>query len=172
MTILNSQKAHLIHEYYLLNKSRLAKFEPLRPRDFFTLSNWEMRTGASFKNFLDGTSVNFVALDKEFKTMLGAVNFTGIAMGPFKACFMGFSITGDMEGKGLATEIVSAGINFMFSEKKLHRIMANHLPQNIRSANLLKKLGFEKEGYAKSYLKIAGQWQDHVLNSLVNPADL
>jgi ribosomal-protein-alanine N-acetyltransferase len=30
-------------------------------------------------------------------------------------------------------------------------------------------LGFEKEGYAKSYLKIAGHWQDHILTALVNP---
>ncbi|WP_448217491.1 hypothetical protein [Endozoicomonas sp. 2B-B] len=27
---------------------------------------------------------------------------------------------------------------------------------------LLDKLGFEHEGLAKSYLKIAGKWQDHV----------
>jgi ribosomal-protein-alanine N-acetyltransferase len=47
--------------------------------------------------------------------------------------------------------------------------MANYMPENERSANLLKKLGFEREGFARSYLKIAGRWRDHVLNSLLNP---
>jgi ribosomal-protein-alanine N-acetyltransferase len=57
----------------------------------------------------------------------------------------------------------------MFDVIGLHRIMANHIPTNTRSERLLKALGFEREGYAKADLKIAGQWQDMVLNSLVNP---
>jgi ribosomal-protein-alanine N-acetyltransferase len=36
----------------------------------------------------------------------------------------------------------------------------------------LHSLGFEKEGYAKSYLQINGRWQDHVLTSLLNPAQI
>ncbi len=51
---------------------------------------------------------------------------------------------------------------------KLHRVMANYVPSNIRSENLLNRLGFRKEGTAKSYLKIAGSWQDHVLTSKIN----
>lgn len=46
--------------------------------------------------------------------------------------------------------------------------MANYLPQNQRSAALLKRLGFSVEGYARDYLKINGEWQDHILTSLVN----
>jgi ribosomal-protein-alanine N-acetyltransferase len=34
---------------------------------------------------------------------------------------------------------------------------------------LLRALGFEREGVARSYLKIAGKWEDMVLNSLINP---
>ncbi|MCH2314782.1 MAG: 30S ribosomal protein S5 alanine N-acetyltransferase, partial [SAR202 cluster bacterium] len=34
--------------------------------------------------------------------------------------------------------------------------------------NLLKTLGFEREGYAKRYLLINGQWEVHVLNALIN----
>ncbi|WP_415232094.1 hypothetical protein [Psychromonas sp.] len=42
----------------------------------------------------------------------------------------------------------------------------------MRSEKLLVKLGFEKEGVAKSYLKIAGSWQDHVLTSKINPSQI
>ncbi|MCJ8298752.1 MAG: 30S ribosomal protein S5 alanine N-acetyltransferase, partial [Pseudomonadales bacterium] len=55
---------------------------------------------------------------------------------------------------------------------KLHRIMANYIPENVRSAKVLEKVGFKKEGYSPSYLKIAGKWQDHVLTALINPADI
>lgn len=68
-------------------------------------------------------------------------------------------------------EIVSAGMDYIFQEAKLHRIMANYIPDNHRSAALLEKLGFEVEGRARSYLKIAGKWQDHILTSRINPAD-
>jgi len=46
--------------------------------------------------------------------------------------------------------------------------MANHAPSNERSEKMLRRLGFEREGYAKAYLKIADKWEDMVLNSLIN----
>jgi ribosomal-protein-alanine N-acetyltransferase len=47
--------------------------------------------------------------------------------------------------------------------------MANHMLANKRSEALLQGLGFEREGVAKSYILINGKWEDHVLNSLINP---
>jgi ribosomal-protein-alanine N-acetyltransferase len=47
--------------------------------------------------------------------------------------------------------------------------MANHMPTNTRSDKLLRLLGFEREGYARAYLKISGHWEDMVLNALINP---
>ena len=62
-------------------------------------------------------------------------------------------------------------IDYAFNQMDLHRIMANHMPDNERSANLLQGLGFEREGYAREYLLIDDTWEDHVLNSLVRSAD-
>jgi ribosomal-protein-alanine N-acetyltransferase len=67
-------------------------------------------------------------------------------------------------------ECLVAATHFMFAEHGLHRIMANHRPENARSARLLNGLGFEREGMARAYLKINGAWTDHVLTSLINPA--
>ena len=57
---------------------------------------------------------------------------------------------------------------YVFEETRLHRIMAGYLPHNDRSGNLLQRLGFEREGYARKYLKINGVWEDHILTSLIN----
>jgi ribosomal-protein-alanine N-acetyltransferase len=46
--------------------------------------------------------------------------------------------------------------------------MACHMPSNLRSSALLGKLGFEREGFARSYLLINGAWEDMVLTSLIN----
>lgn len=74
-------------------------------------------------------------------------------------------------GKGLMHEALVAAISHVFEVHKLHRIMANYQPNNQRSEKLLCRLGFEREGLAKRYLKINGLWADHVLSSLINPAE-
>jgi ribosomal-protein-alanine N-acetyltransferase len=47
--------------------------------------------------------------------------------------------------------------------------MANYRPENYRSARLLQRLGFRREGLAADYLFIDGAWRDHILTALVNP---
>ncbi|WP_338941435.1 GNAT family N-acetyltransferase [Paraburkholderia sp. 22B1P] len=100
--------------------------------------------------------------------MVGDCNFTNIVRGPFQACHLGFSLAKRFEGQGLMREALTSAITYIFDEIGLHRIMANIRPENVRSARLLERLGFEREGLARSYLKINGVWADHVLTSLIN----
>jgi ribosomal-protein-alanine N-acetyltransferase len=66
-------------------------------------------------------------------------------------------------------EALTDAIRFVFEGLNLHRIMANYMPRNQRSGNLLKRLDFFVEGYARDYLLINGKWEDHILTSLLNP---
>jgi ribosomal-protein-alanine N-acetyltransferase len=66
-------------------------------------------------------------------------------------------------------EALRATNEFVFREMRLHRIMANYRPENVRSGKLLERLGFVREGLAKDYLFIDGAWRDHILTALVNP---
>jgi ribosomal-protein-alanine N-acetyltransferase len=52
----------------------------------------------------------------------------------------------------------------------LHRLQANHRPENLRSAAVLQRLGFHREGVAPQYLFIDGAWRDHVVNAKINPS--
>jgi len=67
------------------------------------------------------------------------------------------------------SEALRAGDGFAFEELRLHRIMANYRPENERSARLLERLGFVREGIARDYLFVDGAWRDHVLTSLTHP---
>jgi [ribosomal protein S5]-alanine N-acetyltransferase len=69
-------------------------------------------------------------------------------------------------------ECLDAGIRYVFVGLELHRVMANYQSENRRSARLLDGLGFEQEGVARAYLKINVVWTDHVLTSLINPAEV
>ena len=54
-------------------------------------------------------------------------------------------------------------IPFCFGTLRLHRLEAACIPGNTASIRLLENTGFQREGYARSYLCINGTWQDHLL---------
>jgi ribosomal-protein-alanine N-acetyltransferase len=81
---------------------------------------------------------------------------------------VGYSLAESKQGNGYMSEAVSLCVEYIFDELNFHRIVANYMPRNQRSGNLLKKLGFVVEGYARDYLLINGKWEDHILTSLIN----
>ena len=83
------------------------------------------------------------------------------------ACNVGYSIDAELQGRGLMQKALRQTLGYMFEDVVMNRVMANYMPRNISSSRVLKKLGFGIEGYARSYLKIAGKWEDHILTSLI-----
>lgn len=169
LTLQQPDNAHLGLAYYLANRNHLAPWEPAREDDFYTAGSSLARGEKSIRLFMEGSALNFIAIEHTSQKMIAGCNFTNIVRGPLMACHLGYSVAKEFEGRGLMQEIVNAGITFVFESLGLHRIMANHVPYNTRSENLLRNLGFEREGYARAYLKIGGIWEDMVLNSLINP---
>lgn len=69
-------------------------------------------------------------------------------------------------GRGYATQAVGSAVDYAFDELGLHRVQANVMTSNPRSARVLEKAGFRREGLALHYLKIAGRWEDHDLYAI------
>ncbi len=162
--------APAVAAYRIRNRAHLAPWEPKREEAYYTVERTAETLGKSYETFLAGTGYSFAVTLRDSGDLIGLCSFSNIVRGAFQACHLGYSLDAAHEGKGLMFEALSAAIAWMFNEAGLHRIMANHLPHNQRSEAVLRRLGFEREGYAKSYLLIDGVWQDHVLNSLINPA--
>jgi ribosomal-protein-alanine N-acetyltransferase len=59
------------------------------------------------------------------------------------------------------TRGLRAVLEIVFSDLGLHRVEANIQPANRRSINLVRRLGFEKEGFSPGYLMVDGEWRDH-----------
>ncbi|MEZ9198140.1 GNAT family N-acetyltransferase [Shewanella sp. 10N.286.54.B9] len=170
LVILTAVDAELICHYYQQNQSHLALWEPLRAEEFYTIAYWQRQLAENCKQHENGNTLKLVALNKSQTEIIAVCNFSNIVMGIFQACNLGYSVAKKYEGHGYMTEVLAATIDYAFNSLSLHRIMANYIISNNRSATLLNKLGFEQEGIAKSYLKIAGRWQDHVLTAKINPA--
>ncbi|MGZ3708335.1 MAG: GNAT family N-acetyltransferase [Bdellovibrionota bacterium] len=162
--------AQAILDYYERNREHLRAFEPLRSPEYYTVSYWETLIPKFHSAFQEDRALKLFLFSKESPSLvLGAIEYSNFSRGPFQACNLGYSITGDLQGQGFMSEALRATNQFVFEKLGFHRIMANYLPHNIRSGVLLKKLGFAVEGYARDYLKIQGEWQDHILTSLVHP---
>jgi len=58
-------------------------------------------------------------------------------------------------------EALVAVLRLAFGPLRLHRVEANIQPRNRASIDLVRSLGFRREGYSRRYLKIGGRWRDH-----------
>lgn len=169
LVIPSLDQAELMLDYCLKNKRHMAVWEPVREPIYYTLPYWQGLLTRSQKLYRRGTELRFAIFDKSSSQVIGVCHFSGISRGAFQACYLGYSVAEKHQGQGYMFEALSAAIDYMFDQQGLHRIMANYMPANLRSADLLARLGFATEGLAKSYLKIAGVWQDHVLSAKISP---
>lgn len=156
--------------YRQSNRMHLSTWEPLRAASFNTLEDAELQLRQMREHLDGGSAVHWLLATHCSTELIGLCSFTNIVRGPFQACHLGFSLSEEHQGKGYMAEALQAAIAHIFQSVGLHRIMANYQPANVRSEALLQRLGFEKEGLARRYLKINGHWADHVLTSLINPS--
>ncbi|MBK4217613.1 ribosomal protein S5-alanine N-acetyltransferase [Paracoccus caeni] len=168
--LLEPADADGLRDYYLRNASHLAPWEPIRPADYHDLPQWQDRAATYAKEATEDRSYRFVVTERGSTPIIAIANFTNIVRGSFHACHLGYSIDSAHQGNNLMFEILDALIPHVFTTYELHRIMANFIPENLRSGRLLERLGFETEGYARQYLLIAGAWRDHVLTARINDA--
>ncbi len=165
-----SDEAEAVLLYFQANREHLRSTNPAVPENYFTLEFWQEQLEQSIEDFENDQSVRFFLELKDFPGRFsGTANFSQISRGPLQACYLGYGIDHEFEGKGLMFESLQKGISYIFDEKHIHRIMANYLVDNHRSAKVLSRLGFKVDGQSPDYLFIDGAWRTHVLSSLTNP---
>lgn len=159
----NSDDLSALQSFEERNKDHLAKWESTSLSNKISQNCLELW----ITECKEGKSVRFLIKPKENSNLIiGFCNFTQIFHGAFQACYLGYKIDSKYQGKGLMTEALKVSIQYVFDELSIHRIMANYMPINIRSAKVLQRLGFKIEGYAKNYLLVNSKWEDHVLTAL------
>lgn len=155
--------------YLKTNRLHLEDHSPAWHDDYLTVDHWRIQLDTNLTEFSKGESLRLFMFERDSPgTVIGTINFTTILRRAAQFCYLGYGVGKDREGQGYMTEGLHHAIAYVFQEMNLHRIMANYVPTNERSANVLKKLGFQVEGYARDYLYLNGKWRDHILTSLTN----
>ena len=163
--------AGALAEFFRRNQRPLAPWDPPRPAGIMGDEFWQAECERAVDDYEVGAVVRWVMCPRDDPhRVIGRVNYTQIARGPFHSCMLGYAIDAAHEGRGLMHEALVATIEHVFTVLRLHRIQANYMPGNHRSGRLLERLAFVREGLAKNYLYINGAWRDHVLTARLNPA--
>ena len=110
---------------------------------------------------------SFLIFKTDDKTLLGGINIGNVRRGVSQSASLGYWIGEKYSRKGYMKEALKLLIPSLFVDLRLNRIEAATLEENIASKNLLKKIGFKKEGVLRKYLKINGTWRDHILYGLL-----
>ncbi|MBS9962041.1 ribosomal protein S5-alanine N-acetyltransferase [Vibrio alginolyticus] len=161
--------ADMIAEYFQANREYLKPFEPKREEAFFSVNGWLQKLIKLNELHRMGLGYYCLLVRASSGEMLGTISFSSLSRFLFYSCNVGYSLAEKAQGHGYMRRGLTMACDYMFNVQKLHRIQAGYMPHNKRSESVLEHVGFNREGYAKDYLLINGEWQDHVLTSLINP---
>lgn len=158
-----------VMDYYLRNREHFAPWGPARQPEWDTVDYHLNKIQQYGEPQQQAGNLWLLLSSKQHPaTVIGDVHLSNIVRGIFQSCHVGYKLDEREQGKGYMREALQAVITHAFTQMKLHRIEANIMPVNERSIKLVQSLHFKEEGLARKYLKINGQWQDHVHYTLLN----
>ena len=149
------------------SRAFLQPWEPTWPPDDLTRAAFRRRLSIYNRDQDLGQGYAFFVFRKADGNLVGGINLRDIRRGVAQSGAIGYWVGEPHARQGYTLEAVRAVARFAFGRLGLHRIDAACLPENEASHRLLLKAGFDQEGRARAYLKINGQWRDHLLFGLI-----
>jgi ribosomal-protein-alanine N-acetyltransferase len=80
---------------------------------------------------------------------------------------VGYALRSDLWGRGYATEMLRALIDFAFTSVGLERLEADIDPRNEASCRLIERVGFAREGLLRQRWHVAGEVTDSAMYGLL-----
>lgn len=143
----------------------LERWEPSWEHDGLTEGSFRARVIRSAQEFASGVAMPLFLFSRHDHQLIGGLTIGHIRRGASQSCMIGYWMGERHAGQGHMFAALQMVIPYIFTGLELHRIEAACIPDNARSIRLLEKAGFQQEGYLRGYLKINGQWHDHVMFS-------
>lgn len=145
----------------------LSPWEPAWPPDALSHAAYRRRMRQAALEWHGDSAYSFHVFRRSDRALVGGITLSQVRRGVAQSASLGYWVGAPYARRGYMSEALGCLVPFAFGRLGLHRLDAACLPQNEASRRLLQKLGFHEEGRARSYLRIAGTWQDHVLYALV-----
>jgi ribosomal-protein-alanine N-acetyltransferase len=144
----------------------LTPWEPIWPADDLTRASFRRRLRAHAEE-IENDEAYPLLIFRDDETLVGGLTVGQIRRGVSQTGTLGYWMGEGFAGRGYMSRAVRAAAHFTFGSLRLHRLEAACLQHNAASMRVLERVGFRREGFARSYLRINGRWQDHVLYALI-----
>lgn len=145
------------------SRGRLARWNPVDPDDLARALPLQSRNRRTFL-------IHAVHTQGEHD-IVGKVNVSDVVRGRFQSAAVGYDAYDPYAGRGLFAEGLRLLLGLLFTPEDaggmgLHRVQAAVQPGNVRSAGLLRSVGFQREGFSPRMLWLPDAdgrdgWQDH-----------
>ena len=119
-----------------------------------------------------GGGYSFFVFRREDHELAGGITLSNIRRGVAQMGTVGYWVGEPYARQGYTLAAAQGLAAFALGRLGLHRLEAACLPENDASRRLLLRAGYELEGRASAYLKINGDWRDHLLFGLIADAAL
>lgn len=149
------------------SRAFLEPWEPLWPHDSLSRASYRRRLRQLAGEWRDDLAFSFHIFRATDDAILGGITLSNVRRGVAQCGTLGYWVGLPHARQGLMTEALRCVVDHGFNGLGLHRLEAACLPTNMASRGLLLKIGFREEGYARGYLRIHGNWCDHMLFGLL-----
>jgi ribosomal-protein-alanine N-acetyltransferase len=147
------------------SRAFLQPWEPVWRSDELTEGAFRARVVRCGQEYASGLAVPLLLFRRQDMTLLGGLTIGYIRRGAAQSCMIGYWMGERHAGQGHMLTGLNLAIPYIYGELQLHRIEAACIPDNWKSVRLLEKAGFVREGLLRKYLKINGEWRDHIMFS-------
>ncbi|MDT4965887.1 MAG: hypothetical protein QOJ64_624 [Acidobacteriota bacterium] len=104
----------------------------------------------------------------ELKATRNLIGHIALKMLDDQQAEIGFTMSREAQGKGLAYEATTAVLDYVFATLKLHRVIAIADCENTKSVALLDRLGMRREGHFISNVWFKGRWGDEYIYAILS----
>ncbi len=150
------------------NHAFLKPWSPTRAMANIDREGYLNRLATYQEDWKDDRAYAFFIFRDDTDELIGGLSLNNVVRGAAQSVTAGYWLDESHTRQGFMTEAVLLACQFAFRTIKLHRVEAGTLPENIASQRVLNNCGFMLEGYRRKYLKIAGEWRDHLIFSLLS----
>ena len=150
------------------SRAFLQPWEPTWAPDTLTRKAFARRLKAYAMNAQADVGYALLMFRATDGALVGGISLNHVRRGNSQSASIGYWMGQPHTGQGYMTEAVAGLLPFAFDRLRLQRLSAACLPHNTASRRVLGKVGFMEEGFARRYLRINGEWRDHVIYAMLN----
>lgn len=149
------------------SRNHLTPWEPTWSPDDLSRGMYRRRLRVYAKDVREDIAYPYFIFDNATGTLVGGMTLSNVRRGSAQSAALGYWMGAPYAGRGYMQEAVKTILPVAFGTLHLHRVEAATMVNNVASIRVLEACGFEQEGLARSYLKINGRWEDHMLYARV-----